>query len=64
MEAVDSLKTLVSLYQTTRRHIPDGSYIHIHRRQKLESHGLANVKPGDKNESPSLNFLYKFARKN
>jgi hypothetical protein len=38
MEAENTSKTSVSLYQTTRRNIPDDSHLHTRRRENLKSH--------------------------
>jgi hypothetical protein len=37
MEAVSSSETLVNIYKTTRRNIPEDSYLHTHRRENLKS---------------------------
>jgi hypothetical protein len=37
MEAVSTSETSVSFYQTTRRNIPEGSYLPIRRHENLKS---------------------------
>jgi hypothetical protein len=38
MEAVSTSETSVNFYETTRRSIPEGCYIHTRRRENLKSH--------------------------
>jgi hypothetical protein len=38
LEAVSSTVMSISIYQTTRRNIPEDSYIHIRRRENLKFH--------------------------
>jgi hypothetical protein len=38
METASSSETSVDIYQTTRRNIPEGSYLHTRRRENLISH--------------------------
>jgi hypothetical protein len=38
MEAVSTSETLVNLYQTTRRNIPEDSNLHNRRGENLKSH--------------------------
>jgi hypothetical protein len=38
MEAVSSSEMLVSIYQTTRRNIPEDSHLHTRRHENLKSH--------------------------
>jgi hypothetical protein len=37
MEAVCSSETLISIYESTRRHNPEDQHQHLHRRENLES---------------------------
>jgi hypothetical protein len=43
MEAVSTSETLVSVYQTTRRNIPEDSHLHTRRRENLKSHLVYNL---------------------
>jgi hypothetical protein len=43
MEAVSTSKTSVSLYQTTRRNIPEDSHLHTRRRENLKLHQLLKL---------------------
>jgi hypothetical protein len=38
MEAVTSSETSVSIYQTTRRNIPEDGHLNTHRRENLKHH--------------------------
>jgi hypothetical protein len=38
MDVISTSETLVNFYQTTRRNIPEDSYLHTLRRQNLKSH--------------------------
>jgi hypothetical protein len=38
MEAVRTCETSVYSNKTTRRYIPEGSHLHIYRRENLKSH--------------------------
>jgi hypothetical protein len=38
MEAASISETSVNFYQTTRRYIPEDSYLHTRRRENLKSH--------------------------
>jgi hypothetical protein len=38
MEAAGSYKTIVFIYQTTRRHVSDDSNVNLHRRENLKFH--------------------------
>jgi hypothetical protein len=45
MEAVITCKTSVNFYQTTRRNIPEDSYLHTLRRENLKSHHVQYISP-------------------
>jgi hypothetical protein len=38
VEAASTSDTSVNVYQTTRRNIPEDSYLHTRRRENLKSH--------------------------
>jgi hypothetical protein len=38
MEAASTSETSANFYQTTRRNIPEDSYLHTRRRENLKSH--------------------------
>jgi hypothetical protein len=40
MEAVNTSEKSASFYQTTGRYIPEDSYLHTRRREKLKSHKI------------------------
>jgi hypothetical protein len=40
VEAADPFETLEMIYQTIRRHIPEGSKLHSHCSESLKSHSL------------------------
>jgi hypothetical protein len=45
--------TSVNFYQTTRRNIPEGSYLHTRRRENLKSHQLFHLLQFKKVFSPT-----------
>jgi gamma-glutamyl:cysteine ligase YbdK (ATP-grasp superfamily) len=48
MEAVNPCETLVSIYQTARRDIPEGRHLYNRRRENLKSHHvICVVTPAD-----------------
>jgi hypothetical protein len=49
MEALSSSETLVTICQTTRRSIPEGSHLHTHRREKNCQSSCHLVDGGDAN---------------
>jgi hypothetical protein len=42
-EAVSTSEALVSLYQTTRRYIPEDSHLHARRRENLKFLGMSDI---------------------
>jgi hypothetical protein len=49
MEAASTSETSVNIYQTTQRNIPEGSHIHTHRRENLQSHLEKSCPFGNRN---------------
>jgi hypothetical protein len=43
METVCFSETLLSTYESTRRHNPEEQHRHPHRRENLRSHGLREI---------------------
>jgi hypothetical protein len=43
-DALRTSETSANLYETSRRYIPEGCYLHARRRENLNSHNSVNVR--------------------